>query len=388
MRRFAFRAGVVLIVGALLGLAIVPGIVERGQNKILTPPPYNVSPDARGFHGTLFVADLHADALLWNRNLLRYGTYGHVDVPRLALGGVALQVFSVVTQVPGGQNYDSNELRSDLITPLALLQRWPVAAWSSPKARALYQAEQLHALAARAGGRFRVIETTAALDQFVAQRRADAQLVAGLLAIEGLQALEGQMANLDALRAAGFRMMGLTHFFDNQLGGSAHGTRKGGLTEFGRQVVRRLEEHRIIVDLAHASPQMIDDVLAMATRPLVVSHTGLKGACEHIRNLSDDHARRIAATGGVIGIGYWDAATCDVSVAGIVRAIRYAVGVVGADHVGLGSDFDGSTTTPFDTSGVPLITAGLRGAGVADADIAKIMGGNALRVLRASLPKS
>jgi microsomal dipeptidase-like Zn-dependent dipeptidase len=386
MRRVALLVLAVLFVGAVVAFAIGPGIVERTQNKVLRQPPYAASAEARRFHNTLFVADLHADALLWNRDLLSAGSFGHVDIPRLAQGGVAVQIFGVVTQVPGGQNYDQNELRSDLITQLAILQRWPLATWSSPKERALYQARRLHDLAARSGGRFRVLANGSGLERFVEQRRANPKLVAGLLAIEGLQAIEGNLSNLDALRAAGFRMMGLTHFFDNQLGGSAHGTAKAGLTDFGRQVVRRMEDRQILVDLAHASPRMIDDVLVMATRPLVVSHTGLKGSCEHIRNLSDDHARRIADTGGVIGIGYWDAAACDVSVVGIVRAIQYAVTVAGVDHVGLGSDFDGATTTPFDTTGIPLISEGLRNAGVAAADIAKIMGGNILRLLRQTLP--
>ncbi len=387
MQRVALLVLAVLFVGAILAFAIAPGIVERAQNKVLRQPPYAASAETRRFHNTLFVADLHADALLWNRDLLSVGSYGHVDIPRLAQGGVALQVFSVVTQVPGDQNYEQNELRSDLITPLAILQRWPIASWSSPKARALYQAQKLRDCAARSAESFTVIDSSPALERFVEQRRANPARVAGLLAIEGLQAIEGNLTDLDALRAAGFRMMGLTHFFDNQLGGSAHGTAKAGLTDFGREVVRRMEERQILVDLAHASPRMIDDVLGMATRPLVASHTGLKGSCEHIRNLSDAHARRIAATGGVIGIGYWDAAACDVSAAGIVRAIQYAVGVAGVDHVGLGSDFDGATTTPFDTTGVPLITEGLRNAGFPDDDIAKVMGGNVLRLLRQALPR-
>jgi microsomal dipeptidase-like Zn-dependent dipeptidase len=386
MRRVVFALCGVLLVGVLLIFAIAPGVVERGQNKIVHPPPYVVAPDARRFHDTLFVADLHADTLLWNRDLLSFGTSGHVDIPRLAKGNVALQVFGVVTQVPSGQNYDSNELRADLIMQLAILQRWRVATWSSPKERALYQAEKLHDVAMRSGGQFTVIENTQQLDRFVEQHRTNAQLVAGLLAIEGLQAIEGNLANLDVLRTAGFRMMGLTHFFDNQLGGSAHGVTKGGLTEFGRQVVQRMQEQHLIVDLAHASPRVVDDVLAMATQPVVVSHTGLKGACAHVRNLNDDQARRIAATGGLIGIGYWDPAICDLRVAGIVHAIRYAVRVAGVDHVSLGSDFDGGTTTLFDTTGVPLITEGLRGAGVSDEDIAKIMGGNVLRLLRQTLP--
>jgi membrane dipeptidase len=383
------RIGLALV--ALVGLACVfffaflPAMVERSQNKVLQLPTPDLSSEATRLHQSLFVADLHADPLLWNRDLLQRSSHGHVDVPRLREGGVALQVFGVVTQVPGGQNYDSNELRTDLITPLAIAQLWPVASWSSPKERALHQARKLRDLATRASGRFIVVDGPQPLQQLLERRKSDRGITAGLLAIEGLQAIEGDLGNLDALHQAGFRMMGLTHFFDNPLGGSAHGVSKSGLSDFGRQAVRRMEERGIVVDLAHASPAMIEDVLGMATRPVVVSHTGVKGTCDHIRNLPDEHLRRVAATDGVIGIGYWDAAVCDVSVAGIVRAIRYTVGIAGIEHVGLGSDFDGATTTPFDTSGLARLTDGLLAEGFSEADVAKIMGENVLRLLRQTL---
>ena len=386
MRRVLLLLLGVVLAGVAALFTIGPRLIEHAANKILQPAPYFVSSAARQLHDGLFVADMHADPLLWGRDLLQRSWYGHVDIPRLIDGGVALQVFGVVTKVPSGQNYESNDAASDVITALAVIERWPIATWTSLKARALYQAGRLHDFAARSGGRFTVIESRADLERYVARREKTRAITAGLLDIEGLQVLEGDLANLDVMQRAGFRMMGLEHFFDNELGGSAHGTGKGGLTEFGKQVVRRMEAAHIIVDLAHASPRMIDDVLAMATRPLVVSHTGVKGTCDTIRNLSDDHVRRVAATGGVIGIGYWDAAVCDVSVAGIVRAIQYTVQLAGVDHVALGSDFNGATVTPFDTTGVALITEGLLKAGFSDDDIAKIMGGNVVRLLRESLP--
>ena len=146
----------------------------------------------------------------------------------------------------------------------------------------------------------------------------DPRRVAGLLATEGLQPIEGKLENIDVLYDAGFRIAGLTHFFDNEVGGSAHGLNKGGLTPLGRQVIARLEEKAMLVDLAHASLPLIDDVLAMATRPVLVSHTGVEGTCPGTRNLSDKHIQAIAAKGGVIGIGYWSTAVCDTSVAAIV----------------------------------------------------------------------
>jgi microsomal dipeptidase-like Zn-dependent dipeptidase len=252
--------------------------------------------------------------------------------------------------------------------------------------RALYQADKLHDVAQRSNGAFTVIHNRAELDAFVARRAQNPALTAGVLGIEGLQMLEGEVRNIDRLQQAGFRVIGLEHFFDNEVGGSAHGSSKGGLTPFGREVVRQLEAHQMLIDLAHSSPRLIDDVLAVATRPLIVSHGGVKGTCDHIRNLSDAHLQRVAASGGVVGIGYWDAAVCDVSADGIVRAIRYAAGVAGIDHVALGSDFDGATTTPFDTSGVAQITAALLRSAMPPDDIAKVMGGNVLRVLRQTLP--
>ena len=207
------------------------------------------------------------------------------------------------------------------------------------------------------------------------------------LATEGLQPLQGQLENIDKLYDAGFRMTGLTHFFDNEVGGSAHGIDKGGLTDFGRQVIPRLQQKRMLVDLAHASKPLIDDVLAISTQPLVVSHTGVAGTCPGPRNLTDQHLKAIAATGGVIGIGYWDGAICEASISNIIKAIRYAVDLVGVEHVALGSDFDGSTTVPFDTSGLVQITQGLLDAGFSEPEVAAIMGGNLRDLLLQTLPE-
>jgi microsomal dipeptidase-like Zn-dependent dipeptidase len=153
------------------------------------------------------------------------------------------------------------------------------------------------------------------------------------------------------------RITDLTHFFDNEVGGSAHGLVKGGLTPFGRQVVAKLEAKGMLIDLAHASKPLIDDVLAMAKLPVLVSHTGVAGTCPGPRNLSDTHLKRIA-TGGVVDIGYWEGAVCYPSVPAVVKAIRYALDQVGVEHVALGSDFNGATRTPFDVTGLAQLTEG------------------------------
>ncbi len=187
--------------------------------------------------------------------------------------------------------------------------------------------------------------------------------MAALLGTEGAQPLEGKIENLDALYNAGFRMMSPAHFTDTAVGGSAAGAAKGGLTPLGREWVKQMEARGMLIDVSHSSADTLRDVTAMATKPIVVSHTGVKGVCNNNRNLTDDQLRAVAATGGVIGVGFWDVASCGTDAAAIARAIRYTVGVVGAEHVGLGSDFDGAVTEPFDSSGMALITAGAAAAG-------------------------
>jgi microsomal dipeptidase-like Zn-dependent dipeptidase len=265
------------------------------------------------------------------------------------------------------------------------VQLWPLKTWNSLLERALYQAEKLNAAAKHDPTALMVVRTRRDLQQLIARRAKGETVVGGLLAIEGAHALEGDLANLQKLKDAGYRMIGLTHFFDNDLGGSLHGVSKGGLTPLGVQAVRAIEEAGLIVDVAHASEKVVDDVLQISTKPIVVSHTGVRGACNSPRNLSDAHMRAIAAKGGLIGIGYWDGAVCDTTPAGVVKSLRYAIDLIGVDHVALGSDYDGTTTVRFDASeSVALIDAMLK-AKFTEEEIRKVSGENTLRFLNAAL---
>ncbi len=375
-----------LLVGAVGFFVVAPPYFDAKLNQVVTPPPYPVSEDAKRLHGTLFVVDLHSDLLLWERDPLERGRRGHTDVPRLREGNVALQVFSVVTKVPATRSYERNEDDSDLIFPLVAAQLRPPGTWFSAKARAVDQARRLSIATADAGGKFVLIRSRYELERFLEARARESDIVAGLLAIEGLHAMEGELYNLDALFDAGFRMMGLAHFFDNEVAGSAHGVEKGGLTSLGRQVVRRMEQLGVIVDLAHASPQAVDEVLEMVTKPVVVSHTGVQGTCPGPRNLSDEQIRKVAATGGVIGIGFWPGAVCDITPEAIARAIRYTADLAGVEHVAFGSDFDGTIEAYFDATGLPLLTEALLAAGFTEPEVRKIAGENVLRLLRKTLP--
>ncbi len=388
LRRVIVGCAVVLVVIVLTAFAVLPGIVDRRMNTVAEAPHVVVSDSAHRLHQSLTIADLHADQLLWARDPLARATHGHVDLPRMEDGNVALQVFSVVTKTPRDMNYDANTAATDNITLLALVQRWPVASLTSLRARAIHQADRLHDAVARSGGALMLVTDTMSLHSFLAARARNPRVHGALLAIEGLHALDGELASVDSLHAHGFRMMGLTHFFDNEVAASAHGVTHAGLTPLGRQVVARMEALNIVVDLAHVAPQAVREVLAMATRPVVVSHTGVAATCPGPRNLTDDQLRAIAANGGVIGIGYWEAAVCTLGAASIAKAIRHAVNVAGIDHVGLGSDFDGATATPFDTGGLAEITQALLNEGFTPVEIRQVMGGNVMRLLSAVLSGS
>lgn len=376
----------ILLVGFVIWFfGFAPRYIANSLNTVINQPPYQVSDKAKQLHEKLLVADMHADSLLWKRDLLQKDNIGQVDIPRLLEGNVALQAFTVVTKTPRGMNIENNTGDTDNVFWLVLSEMQPLADLSSLTARAVFQAKKLHQFAENSNGKFLVIKTKKDLQQFLERRKTE-KIVGGWLGIEGAHALDGKVENVDVLFDAGFRMMSPSHFFDNEMGGSAHGVEKYGLTEKGKQMVKRMQEKGMLVDVAHASKQTIDDVLAMTTKPVVVSHTGVKGTCENNRNLSDEQLKAIAKTGGVVGIGFWDTATCGNDAKAIAKAIRYTANLIGADHVGLGSDFDGSVKVPFDTSGEALITEALLNENFTEEEIAKIMGGNIIKLLSEQLP--
>ncbi len=389
LRRLVLTLLALALAAAVLVAVLGPAWIERRLNPVTDAgDKVAVSARAQALHDSLVIADWHSDALLWDRDLLKRADRGHTDVPRLAEGNVAVQVFTTVTKSPRGQNYDHNSAEApDNITPLFIGQLRPIPSWFSLKERALVQAEALNRAAEAAPDNLMLIRSAQDLQTLLEARRKGARTLGAILGSEGGHPLQGDIANLRVLYGAGFRLIGLTHFFDNELGGSLHG--KGGsgsgLSEFGRQVVREMQERRMIVDLAHASPQMVRDVLAMpGTRP-ILSHTGIHGHCPSPRNLSDDLVRAIAAKGGVIGIGYWADVNCGGTPADIAASVKAAIALVGEDHVSLGSDYDGSVDAPFDASRLAVLTQALIDAGLSDAQIAKVMGGNMIRYLAQNL---
>lgn len=380
------QAAIAVAALALAGFFLLaPAIVENSANKIV-PASIKVSDRAIALHKTLTIADLHSDSLLWKRNLTERSDRGHMDLPRLRDGNVALQVFSSTTKSPKGQNYDANSGDTDNITLLAVAQMQPPQTWNSLLQRSLWHAEKLR-VADESDADLMIIRTQTDMEGLLLARRSGKPLMGALLSIEGLHNLEGKRENLDALFKAGFRMAGFAHFFDNEVSGSMHGEKKGGLTPLGRDIFRDMEAKGMVIDIAHASHAAVAEMLAMATKPVVSSHGGVQATCKVNRNLTDDEIRGVARTGGVIGIGYWDAAVCDTSPAAIAKAISHVRDLVGVAHVGLGSDYDGATTVGFDTSNLVFITQALIDQGFTDQEIGLVMGGNVMRVLLQTLPR-
>ena len=368
---------------AVLIFHLIPLIVQKQLNRVFNPPtgpkPIRQQP--------VPVVDLHADPPLWKRDWRKHNRYGHIDLPRLIEGNVALQVFAAATKIPLGINFERNSANQpDLLTLLAFGQGWPRRTWGSLMERALYMAERVKELERVSNGRFRLIQSATDLQKLLNVRQNQPHLVGGLLALEGIHALEGKLDNLARLYDVGFRIIGLTHFFDNDAGGSAHGIAKGGLTPFGHDLVQRIQNQNLILDLTHAAPHLIGDVLTQVKKPVIVSHSGFQAIHASPRNLSDEHARAVAAAGGLIGIAFFPEITGGKTIASIVQTIRYGIDLVGADHIAIGTDFDGAITAPIDASGMPYLVEALSQDGFSDTEISAVMSGNALKFLGYHLP--
>lgn len=383
LKKLSLIALTLLIIVGISARVFAPAMLEKSFNPQVNVNHTTVTDEAKTLHATLEIMDWHADSLLWNRDFLEHSSYGKVDLPRLQIGNFSLQMLTTVTKSPDGQNYVENDAGSDTITKLAIVQGWPVKTWNSLLERALYQSRKLEGFVERSEGKLTFIKSAKDL----ATHKSSAQQTVGvLLGTEGAHPLEGNLSNINTMFLAGFRMFGLTHFFDNELGGSLHGISQTGLTDFGRAAIKRMDELEIIIDLAHASEKMAWEVLEQSHRPQVVSHTGLKGACNTPRNYPDELMQAIANKGGLIAIGFWEAATCDDSPLGIAKTIAYGINLVGAEHIALGSDWDGAVKS-IAADDIVAVTDALLKLGIAEGDIRKVMGENSFNFLAQWLPK-
>jgi membrane dipeptidase len=326
--------------------------------------------EARAFHAEVCVVDLHADtAKLMDKldydvlarhepPLPRFmNTFGHVDVPRLRDGGIAGQFFSFWT-VPRPERGCERSVHHQLDAIDRAIARVPTdLAWT------------------RTGADVRAAKARGA--------------IAALGGIEGGQALEGRLDAIEPFARRGVRYLGLLHFSANAIGRPARGLGADpaqGLTGFGRDVVRECERCGVIVDLAHVNRRGFFDALAVATRPTVVSHTGVLGVHDHWRNIDDEQLRAVAAGGGCVGVIFSRRYLGSASIEAVVDHLLHLISVAGEDAAALGSDFDGNVVPPRgleDAAALPNLTVALARRGVTPRVLEKILGGNVLRVLDA-----
>ncbi len=376
--------GITICLAAIVFFGFVPKFIDKSMNKVQLKID---NPDKVDWYDSIpFIADLHCDELLWNRSLLKAHNFGHVDLPRMQKANMALQVFSIVTKTPRGINIENNTAETDNITLLGIAQLRPTKTWFNLTERALNQCSELHKAAAASNGKLSVITNKKELTQFIADRKKDNRITAGMLGIEGAHALNNDINNIDKLYNAGVRYIGITHFFDNEWAGSAHGVSKKGLTKNGIALVKKMNELSITIDLAHVSPIAIDEILNLSTQPVIISHTGVQGVCNNRRNLSDKQLEAIGAKNGLIGIGLWETAVCGTDAAATAKSIRYVADKIGINKVALGSDFDGAIGTHFDVTGLPLIVNALLKEKFTRTEIELIMGGNIRDFFLKNLP--
>jgi membrane dipeptidase len=228
-----------------------------------------------------------------------------------------------------------------------------------------------------------------ALDASDVERIYGSGRIASLLGMEGGHAIESSLGALRSFHALGVRYMTLTHNTSIPWADAAAGERlHGGLTEFGREVVREMNRLGMLVDLAHVSPETMNDALDVSEAPVIWSHAGARAVHDHVRNVPDQVLRRLPANGGVVMVVFYpDFLTSrEVATLGdVADHVERVAEVAGIDHVGLGSDFDGIPRVPVgleDVSRFPDLLAELARRGWSEEDLAKLAGENVLRVMR------
>lgn len=327
-----------------------------------TPPDdaeENLRP--REIHAASLVIDAHADTVLdmgRGRPLGRRSRRGHVDIPRLHQGGVDAQIFA---------HFIEPEHKPDRALPRFL--------------------EQLDVFLTQVEDNADTIQVATTAAEIEAAR--DAGKIAAIIGIEGGEALAGRLAVLRIFHRLGVRLIGLTWNERNDLAdGAGEGGTGGGLSRLGVAVVAEMNRLGMAVDVSHLSDGGFWHVMEVSEAPVVASHSNCRRLCPHPRNLDDDQIRALAENGGVMGINFYPpflvrrgrAALTDV-----LDHIDHAVQLVGPEHVGLGSDFDGIDMVPAgleDVTKMPALTDGLVRRGYDKHSISLILGGNFLRVFR------
>jgi membrane dipeptidase len=336
-----------------------------------------LSPVASELHRRLLVCNVHDDWSIEVQKLFLAGERGALDRtygPRMRAGGIGFSFYTV-----GGDDV--------MFTQDPDLLRGTLRGFDGGL------------LEIDASGHFRLCLNAA---DIIAAR--DTGHIGLMLTIEGAGPIGEDLAILRGFHRLGLRSVILTWFKANPVGDGVGEKRNGGLTTFGREAVMEMGRLGILIDITQSAPATIDDVLSISSAPVIASHSNCSGVYEHRRNLSNEQLRGILATGGLVGITAYPAhvGSGEVSLDDFLAHVDYAVKLIGIDHVGIGLNivvhspeearafYERSQIeySSFHLPGIedvdrmPAITAGLLKRGYGEAEVAKIMGTNLLRVIQ------
>ncbi|HEX7356342.1 MAG TPA: membrane dipeptidase [Ignavibacteriaceae bacterium] len=312
-------------------------------------------------HSKYTLIDLHNDVLEVmiddpNYHLSDWHNYNHTDIPRLKTGGVDVQFFSIWVSPTVYTNYFQQ----------ALVMRDLFYSELNANTSSIAQATTMqHALELN-----------------------NQNKIAAVIGVEGGHTIENSLAKIDTLYNSGMRYLTITwnNSTDWAISAADNRTLTQGLSEFGRQVIRKLDSLGVIIDVSHVGIKTIQDILEVTTNPIIASHSGARAINNNKRNLYDWQIQDIANTGGVIGIvfyPYFLTGSSSAAISDVIEHIDHIVNLVGPDYVALGSDFDGIEVTPLgleNTSKFPALTLALLQHGYTEQDVAKFLGGNFKRV--------
>jgi len=333
-----------------------------------------ISPEALELHKKNINIDGHCDTLLQiQRGSLDFVNgyqppedpceaqkiFSHIDLPRMLEGGTTTQVFAC----------------------FVMKEYLPADATN----QALRLFDLFYQTVEASEGRLAMVTNAAEIETSKQEGK-----TSGMLSIEGAESLEGDLAILRNFYRLGLRQVGFTWNWRNQAAdGLGEARTGGGLTEFGVALVKEANRLGVILDIAHLAPAGVRDVLELSEQPIVDSHCGARGQTDHVRNLDDEQLEKLARKGGVACVTlvppFINADDKKASIEDVMDHIDYIVKLIGVDHVGIGSDFDGfggHLPGLEDVAWMPRLTEGLMKRGYKDEQIAQIMGGNYLRVIR------
>jgi membrane dipeptidase len=349
----------------LAGGASALAIGLRPPDVGAQPAPDATAAPAHGVLSSALTIDMHSHA----GHFIRDNTPFEAVAEPMRAGGLAVACLAIVADAPTHRIFPDGRIHPTRAPEPGELYAWSKAAFA--RMLRLAQEQQLH-----------VIGNMAQL------RAAPTAGPSIIVTAEGADFIENRLERVDEARTAyGLRHLQLVHYRPNELGDiQTEDPVQGGLTDFGAAVVRTCNRLGIVVDVAHGTYDLVKRAAAVTTRPLILSHTSLTQAPgRHSRQISPDHARLVAQTGGVIGI--WPPASIFPTLGDMAEGFARMAEVVGVDHVGLGSDMRGLTSRSVldGYRDLPLLAEKLLARGFAASDLGKILGGNYARVFAATV---